>query len=176
MKKLLALMATLAFVAALTVPGTTLADQAYHTERLPVHSDDLSTYPLRNGMVVNIHTNGTTDFAVEEYNLNGAKPNTTYELCRVFQESILYIEPPLAALDTGFSLTTDKNGNGQCNIKVLVSQVEPLIYYGQTDLHVSFVFIVGGGIDPADLLGMNWINGTTAYETDFTEIHLDAKR
>jgi hypothetical protein len=127
MKRILALIATAILIGLLVLPaGTAFADQAYHSERLPVHSV-AAGYPLQNGMVVNIHDNGATNFAVEEYILNGAKPNTTYELCRVFQESILYMEPPLAALDTGFALQTDKNGNGQCNIKVLVSQVEPLI-------------------------------------------------
>ena len=176
MKRILALVSTAIVIALLSFSaGTALADQAYHTERLPVHSA-AAGYPLRNGMVVNIHTDGTTNFAVEEYNLNGAKPNTTYHLVREFQESLLGQIPEWAPLYTGFDLQTDKNGNGNCNIKVLVAQVAPLIEFGQTDLHVKFVFIEGGTlveIGPGMFLV---VGGTEAYSTEVTEIQLDAKR
>jgi hypothetical protein len=179
MKRILALISTAIIICLLLIPtGTALADQAYHSERLPVHSLDPSVYPLRNGIVVNIHTNGTTNFAVEEYNLNGAKPNATFWLCREFEESLLGLTAPWDALNTGFVLQTYKVGNGNCKIKFLVAQVEPLIAAGQTDLHVKFVFIEGG--TPVEVYPGTGIykivGGTPAYATDVTEIQMDSKR
>ena len=176
MKRILVLVSTaIVIVLLLLSAGTALADQAYHSERLPVHSA-AAGYPLRNGMVVNIHADGTSIFAVEEYTLNGAKPNTTYHLVREFQESLLGQIPEWAPLYTGFDLQTDENGNGNCNMKVLVAQVAPLIEFGQTELHVKFVFIEGGTlieIGPGMFLV---VGGTEAYSTEVTEIQLDAKR
>jgi len=180
MKRILVLVSIAIMVCLLLIPsGTVFADQTYHSERLPVHSENPSVYPLRNGIVVNIHTNGITNFAVEEYILNGAKPDTTYWLCREFQEPLLGgLTAPWDPLYTGFVLVTDKNGNGNCNLKVLVAQIAPLIAFGQTDLHVKFVFVVGGHPDEVyPGTGLYKIHqGTPAYETDVTEINLDSKR
>jgi hypothetical protein len=176
MKRISLLVSAAIVIALLSLSaGTALADQAYHTELLPVHSA-AAGYPLRNGMVVNIHADGTSIFAVEEYTLSGAKPNTTYHLVREFQESLLGQIPEWAPLYTGFDLQTDEKGNGNCNMKVLVEQVAPLIEYGQTELHVKFVFIEGGTLMDIGIGLFLVVGGTEAYSTEVTEIQLDAKR
>ena len=129
-----------------------------------------------SGGAINIHTNGMTNFAVEEYMLNGAKLGTTYWLCRAFNESLLGITSPGDLLYTGFVLVTDKNGNGNCNLKVLVAQIAPLLA-GPTTLNVKFVFVVGGNPVEYDDTGLyKIVGGTPAYATDVTEIQLDSKR
>jgi len=172
MKRILALVSIVIMVCLLLIPsGTVFADQTYHSERLPVHSLVRSVYPLRNGVVVNIHTNGPVNYAVEEYILNGAKPDTTYHLVRVFSDSLF----PFAGLPlyTGFDLQTDKNGNGNCNLKALPAEIEPIIDMGFTTLHVTFVFIEGGNLSEIYPGVFAVFGGTQAYATEETQIFLD---
>lgn len=64
--------------------STTFADRVYHSERLKfalTPAGDASDHPeLRSGQVVNIHPNGPVNGALERYMVNGAKPNTTYDV------------------------------------------------------------------------------------------------
>ena len=169
MKKFLTLILVAVFTALLFIPtGAVLADQAYHTERLPVNSV-ASEYPLRNGVVVNIHMNGPVIFGAEEWILNGAKPNTTYQLAREFQEPFLGIFPPETPLDSGFVLQTNSKGNGNSHVTILPAEVAPVIEYGQTTVHVRLVFIVGGSTNGNGVI----VGGTKAYETDWIEDYLD---
>jgi len=58
--------------------GPALADGVYHS----THNDlrAVGAAPLRSGFVQNIHANGPNVYAHEQYVLNGAKPNTTYQV------------------------------------------------------------------------------------------------
>lgn len=90
-----------------------LADQVYHSERLDftlTADGQAAGHPiLRDGHVVNIHPNGPVNGAIERYMINGANPETIYNM-------------NLSAFAGGcggerlFELTTtvlmtDKNGN-----------------------------------------------------------------
>jgi hypothetical protein len=59
------------FAMILTVSTTVVADQVYHSERLPFALTDaglLAGHPeLRSGQVVNIHPNGPVNGALERY-------------------------------------------------------------------------------------------------------------
>ena len=61
-----------------------LADQVYHSERLPfsLTGDGAAAgHPaLRSGHVINIHPNGPVNGALERYMVNGASPNTDYDV------------------------------------------------------------------------------------------------
>jgi hypothetical protein len=54
------------------------ADQVYHSEHLVL--SPVEDAPLRTGFVENSHTNGPQIAAVERYVLNGASPNTSYQV------------------------------------------------------------------------------------------------
>jgi hypothetical protein len=174
MKRILVLISVLAVIGLLIIPsGVAFADQTYHTERLPLHSVD-PDYPLRNGMVVNIHANGPNNAAIEHYMLNGAKPNTTYEICRVWAED-LYLGDPYPPgtylpagwpTDTGYSIQTDKNGNGHCQIKLTPEYLAPIL---TRTFHPKFVLMVGGHLEG----GIFWFGGTPVYETVPTLAQLD---
>lgn len=60
------------------------ADQVYHTERLEfalTAAGATDSHPeLRHGDVVNIHPNGPVNGALERYMINGAKPDTSYDV------------------------------------------------------------------------------------------------
>jgi len=177
MKRILALISVLTVIGLFLIPsGVAFADQVYHTERLPLHVTEegaAAGYTLRNGMVVNIHANGPNNFAIEEYILNGAKPNTTYIICRQFSDAELWYGPmPIGGERLlpaeGNSITTDKNGNGRCTIKLTPEYLAPV--YPRT-FHPKFVLIVGGHPDPEEPWA--WIDGTRAYETEYTEATLD---
>ncbi|HEV8716993.1 MAG TPA: hypothetical protein VGX03_29755 [Candidatus Binatia bacterium] len=71
-------------VLVLTPLTAVVADQAFHSQRL---SFSLTTFgaltghpELRSGQVVDIHANGPQVGALERYMINGAKPNTSYQV------------------------------------------------------------------------------------------------
>jgi hypothetical protein len=151
--------------------STALADQTYHTQRLPVHVE-AAGYPLRNGTVVNIHSNGPVIFGKEQWILNGAKPNATFRLAREFQEKFLGVVPPGTPLDTGFVMRTDSKGNGNVSVAVSPAEVAPVLAWlqsvGQNSIHARLVFIEGGTVQNGAVVG-----GTLAYATDYAEVTLD---
>ena len=67
----------ISLLAVVAVPAA-LADQVFHTSHAAVHA--VAGAPLQSGFVNDIHTNGTVNAAREEYHLNGAQPNTTYQV------------------------------------------------------------------------------------------------
>lgn len=54
------------------------ADGVYHSSHYDLNAVD--AVPLRSGFVENIHANGPTVYAHEQYVLNGAAPNTTFQV------------------------------------------------------------------------------------------------
>src|SRR6266542_1717276 len=76
-----------AALALLLAPITlALADQDFHTERLPfsLTAEGAAAEPphptLRSGHVVDIHANGPQIGALERYVINGARPNSSYDV------------------------------------------------------------------------------------------------
>ena len=100
----------LAAVAALTVLAGTApasADQLYHSGHYAFAPVDGA--PLRSGFVENIHPNGPIVFAHEQYVVNGAEPNTTYQVwLAVFDPTC---STPIFTAETA-TITTNAAGNG----------------------------------------------------------------
>jgi len=131
-----------------------LADRSYHTERLSFHA--LNGAPnLRDGHVINAHSNGPIRYAREGYMVNGAAPNTSYDVfIQVFFDNACESAPDLA-LQTA-TLETDANGNGHAYHVFIPADVVP--FNPPLTVHARWVLEVGG---------------TAQYETDCTVINLD---
>ena len=151
----LVLFSSLALV--LTTATVVLADQVYHSERLDftlTADGQKAGHPtLRDGHVVNIHPNGPVNGAIERYMINGAKPETSYNVnLSAFAGGCG--GNPLFELTTTV-LKTDKNGNA----------------------HGEKIFT------PVDLAGLsgrtvgaNWTlvsGGVDAYKTICTTVKID---
>src|SRR6266498_1721276 len=101
----------------LVAPQAGVADQLFHTVRLSlVLTPDgaAAGHPaLRSGHIVDIHPNGPVNGAHERYLLNGAKPNTAYDVVlRVFDGNCAGAPSGFDRLRT-VTLTTDQHGNAQ---------------------------------------------------------------
>lgn len=137
-----------------------IADQLFHSVRLSLYltpDGAAAGHPdLRSGHVVDIHPNGPINGAHERYLLNGAKPNTAYDVVlRVFTGSCAGpADPGFDPLKT-VTLTTDKHGNAQ----------------GKFDFPASAPL-------PAPIFfGVRWTlidnNDVVAYDTDCITVGLD---
>ena len=144
---------TVMLAALMLIPSTVaLADQSYHTERLSlsVTEDGLAAgHTLRNGMVVNIHPNGPVNGAIEQYVLNGAMPDTDYEVCW----KIVGMENELPTM----VVHTDKNGNGRLTYKISREYQVNNGFVG-FDGEVKWLFKAGD---------------MTAFETNWTHVVVD---
>jgi hypothetical protein len=122
MRKFLVAAATTALVAA-GLSTSVDADGVYKTEHIRLLA--LGDNPLRSGSVTNIHANGPIVYANEQYHLNGAEANTTYE---VFLEVWVGDEScsgnPMLALPTS-SFTTNRAGNGHGKARFAPADVSP---------------------------------------------------
>ena len=79
--------------AVLVVSAPAAADAVYHSEQIPLHA--VTEAPLRSGFVENIHADGPNVFAHELYVVNGATPNTTFQVSiAVSQDGKVVILPP----------------------------------------------------------------------------------
>ena len=96
-----------------------LADQVFHTSHAPAHS--VVAAPLQSGFVTDIHTNGTVNAARDEYHLNGAQPNTTYQVQLVIYGDQSCAGSPFATVPTAM-LTTNVAGNGNANTTFAAGQ------------------------------------------------------
>jgi hypothetical protein len=88
-----------------------LADAVYHSSHIQLLPTGGT--PLRSGFVENIHVNGPKVFAREVYVLNGAQPETTYQVTL----DIFVLDPsctgsPGAVVSTA-TITTNAAGNGR---------------------------------------------------------------
>ncbi len=143
----------------LVAPRAGVADQLFHTVRLSlVLTPDgaAAGHPtLRSGHVVDIHPNGPVNGAHERYLLNGAKPNTAYDVVlRVFDNNCAGAPSGFDRLKT-VTLTTDQHGNaqGKFDFPAMAPLQEPLFF------------------------GVRWTlldaNGVVAYDTDCITVGLD---
>lgn len=143
---LVAAMATMA-----VVPGAR-ADQVFHTERIPLIP--VNGAPLQSGFVVDIHTNGPVISALEHYQLNGAMPNTTYQVVSQISFDPDCATTPLTLPDG--TLQTNAAGNGElARTPITPDQVAGL-----------------GGLT----IGINWQvlqGGAVVYQTGCIPVRLD---
>ena len=157
-RSILALVGVLALV--LTPLTGVIADQLFHSVRLSlVLTPDgaVAGHPaLRSGHVVDIHPNGPINGAHERYLLNGAKPNTTYDVVlRIFDGNCAgSADPSLDPLKT-VTLTTNQQGNAQG----------------------KFDFPAAAPLPAPIFFGVRWTlvdeNGVVAYDTDCITVGLD---
>ena len=87
------------------------ADATYHSTHIAL--TPVRDAPLRTGFVENIHANGPTVFAHENYVVNGGIPNTDFQVeISVFVGDTTCAGQPSFTLPTA-TLTTNAAGNGQ---------------------------------------------------------------
>jgi len=89
--------------------GGAFADGVYHASHVELNA--VSGASLRSGFVENIHANGPTVYAHEQYVLNGAAPNTAYQVVlMVFPGDPTCSSTPLS-IPTA-TIQTNAAGNG----------------------------------------------------------------
>jgi hypothetical protein len=129
------------------------ADSRYHTGHIAL--SPIAGAPLTSGFVQNIHANGPNIYAHELYQLNGAEPNTSYQVVlSIWTTNTSCSGEPTLQLPTA-ALTTNAAGNGLADIVFTPADAD-----GLRGLTVSAMWTV-------------W-NGTAAtYATDCEVISLD---
>ena len=149
--KPLATLAGLISLVALMVVPAALADQVFHTSHAGAHA--VAGAPLQSGFVNDIHTNGIVNAAREEYHLNGAQPNATYQVQLVIYGDQSCAGSPFATVPTAM-LTTNNAGNGNADT----------------------TFAAGPPNDPPLAVGIVWqftANGAPVYATDCVPVSID---
>ena len=149
-KPLLTLAGLISLLALVLVPAAP-ADQVFHTSHAVVHA--VAGAPLKSGFVNDIHSNGPVNSAREEYHLNGAQPNTTYQV-----QLVIYADPscsgsPFVTVPTAM-VTTNVGGNGNADA----------------------TFPSGPANDPPVHFGIVWqfiASGAPVYATDCVPVSID---
>jgi hypothetical protein len=138
--------------AALVIVPLAAADQVFHTSHAAVHA--VAGAPLTSGFVNDIHSNGSVNSAREEYQLNGAEPNTTYQVELVIYGDQSCAGSPFAVVPTA-QLTTNGAGNG----------------------NAGFFFPAGAPNNPPLQVGITWqflsSSGDPVYATDCVPVSID---
>jgi hypothetical protein len=145
------LIAPLALAVALVLVSPALADKIFHTSHALLHP--VAGAPLRSGFVNDIHTNGVVNGAHEEYHLNGAQANTTYQVQLELFASQSCAGAAFAVAPTA-QLTTNGAGNG----------------------NADFTFPAGAPNNPPLQVGIVWqlvANGVVVYETGCVPVTVD---
>jgi|SRR5512133_2156677 hypothetical protein len=110
MRRVLAVMVAAVLGVGLMV-APALADATYHSSHIQLFP--VGGTPLRSGFVENIHANGPNVFAREVYVLNGAQPNTAYQVTlQIFALDPSCTGDPTAVVPTA-TITTNGAGNGR---------------------------------------------------------------
>jgi hypothetical protein len=110
MHRVLVVVAAAMLSVGLTV-APALADAVYHSSQIELLPTGAT--PLRSGFVENIHVNGPNVFAREIYVLNGAQPETTYQVTlQIFALDPTCTGDPAAVVPTA-TITTNAAGNGR---------------------------------------------------------------
>jgi len=121
--RILAVVAAAALSVGLTIPAA-FADKVYHSSHIALFAT--GSTPLRSGFVENIHVNGPNIFAHEIYVLNGAQPETTYQVAL----NIFAFDPTCtgtAAVVPTASITTNVAGNGRADAVLRPSDVPAVL-------------------------------------------------
>lgn len=113
-----------AMAIALTVPALgARADATFHTERIPLMPVNGS--PLHTGFVIDTHANGPIVYAHEVYVLNGAQPNTAYQVQLLgFANGTNCTGTPLVTIPEA-TLMTNTSGNASGDLFFTPQQVGP---------------------------------------------------
>ncbi len=140
--------------------GPALADQSQHTTRLSLSvtaAGAAAGHPeLRSGQVVNTHTSGPVNFAIEDYMINGAKPATSYDVVLLLFAGSC--SGPLAfPFANGAVLMTDARGDAHGQAKISPAQVAAFGLH-KTDWGIAWTLVAGG---------------VTAYTTACSQVHID---
>ena len=140
--------------------GPAFADQSQHTARLALSVTAAGTaagHPeLRSGQVVNTHTSGPVNFAIEDYMIGGAKPDTAYAVVLLLFAGSC--SGPLAfPFANGAVLTTDAQGNAHGQAKITPDEVASFGLH-DTDWGITWTLVAGG---------------VAAYTTDCSQVHID---
>ena len=92
------------------LPGAAaFADSVYHTHQYDLTA--VNAAPLRSGFVENIHADGPNVYAHEQYVLNGAAPNTTYQVVLIIFPLDTTCSSTLITIPTA-TIQTNAAGNG----------------------------------------------------------------
>lgn len=167
MKRTLAIIFTAILVALLVIPaGAALADQNSHpTLKIPISDiDEQDEHTLRNGWHMRRHTDGPVNYLIESYMLNGALPDTRYDIC--FEVAALpgyYFVVDWLGFE--YCIQTDSNGNGQLLARYAP---DPIAFPPGGSMTWRWVFISGGTPSGGIMIG-----GTAAFETDFFTVYFD---
>jgi hypothetical protein len=105
-------LAVISAAALLALTTTAHADQAFHTLKAPLSA--VGNAPLHSGWVSDSHANGPIIGAHEEYHVNGASPNTTYQVVIQFYPGVTGCPGAAVPIPTEL-LTTNASGNGNAN-------------------------------------------------------------
>lgn len=132
------------------------ADASYHTERVEFMA--AAGEPLRSGFVTNIHPDGPNVYAHEIYVLNGAQPDSTYEVLLIG-----YVAQPQCAgtpitIPTA-ELNTNPAGNGKAEFVFSPSDIPDEWRLPNPNVH-----------------GVRWevrLDGALVYETGCISVTLD---
>lgn len=91
--------------------SSVMADAVYHSQHIDLAPVDGA--PLKSGFVENIHVNGPQIYAQERYVLNGASPNTAYQVTLLIYpfDTSCTAEPAPVTLPTA-NFRTNLQGNG----------------------------------------------------------------
>ena len=149
--KPLVVLAGLLSVGALAAVPTAFADQVFRTSHADVYA--VADAPLQSGFVNDIHTNGAVNGAREEYHLNGAQPNTTYQVQLLIYGDQSCSGSPFLTVPTA-TLTTNGAGNGNADT----------------------TFAAGPPNNPPLSVGIVWqflANGAPVYATDCVPVSID---
>jgi len=148
----LLMIAGLVSVVALIAVPAAFADQVFHTSHADAHP--VAAAPLRSGFVNDIHTNGVVNAAREEYHLNGAEPDTTYQVRLDIYADQSCDGSPVLMVSTAM-VTTNGAGNG----------------------NAGFTFPAGPPNDPPSQVGIVWqfiaTSGAPVYATDCVPVSID---
>jgi hypothetical protein len=83
--------------------------------------------PFRSGSVVDTFTEGPQNYAIERYQLNGAEPNTIYQI-----QLVIHLGNDSCSgqpiIQPSVPLITNQNGNGQSSIRVPPGFIPPIAF------------------------------------------------
>jgi hypothetical protein len=153
MRRILVTLA-LAGISAMAGAATVSADAVYHSEHLRL--SPVGNAPLRSGYVENIHADGPNVYAHEQYVLNGAAPNSSYQVVlMVFPTDTTCSSSSASIAIPTATITTNAAGNGNA-----FHVFTPADADGLRGLTVGGMWVLMSG-------------NAVAYETACTTIHLD---
>jgi hypothetical protein len=123
--------------------GTAYGDKAYRTERLEFNltpAGAVAGHPeLRAGQFVNVHANGPVIYTQERFMLNGARPETVYQLVLRFQDGC---EGPVLFDFPFVVLETDGHGNAHAR-----NTFHPEDVSLRGTIHITAILVDPAGVD-----------------------------